>query len=312
VAETGDFADPCWNCQPSCSWQVWAGALFLNRSRASQQALVYDPPKEGVVYDASQLDLGVSWGPAVGISYCLDACSRVGVEFFAIDNWSTTSQTAGNISVEFPSFSAYLPDPTIPGDPNSGFGVVTFDYTSRLYNTELNLYRRSRDFCWLTTLVGFRYLEVGEDLHTVFVTGDSAPHYTIRAANQLYGVQLGTLAYLQDWGSWRFDGWLKAGVYGNAARQSMTEDITSAGGVVTFGTANGSNVAFVGDLGVSATRPITDRLSLKLSYMALWIEGIALAPAQLAVSEPANAIFGLHQSGGSFYHGGFLGCEYRW
>ena len=33
VAETGDFVDPCWNCQPCYSWKVWA-VLFLNRSRA--------------------------------------------------------------------------------------------------------------------------------------------------------------------------------------------------------------------------------------------------------------------------------------
>ena len=114
----------------------------------SQQPLAYDSPKEGPAYDASELNLGVSWGPAVGASYRLDACTRIGVEFFAIDNWSYTGRRDGNISVEFPSFT-YLPEPIIPGDPNSGYGVATFDYTSRLYNMELNLDRRSSHFCWL-------------------------------------------------------------------------------------------------------------------------------------------------------------------
>lgn len=301
----------CWDCGPCSPWQAWAGAMFLTRSSSRERTLVYDPPKEGGVFDAREMDFNTAWGPAVGVSYALNCANRLGVEFFGMDGWSSTAQVAGNISVEFPSL-IFLPELTQTGAPESGYGVASFDYSSRLFSLEVNLYHQSSRFCWLTTLAGFRWLEVAEDFQTTFVTGNVSPNYAIRTGNQLYGFQLGALALLQNVGMWRFDGWAKAGIYANASRQTTTEDFTSSGGWVTYVAASDSTAAFVGELGLAAKRPITDRLSLRLSYMTLWIEGIALAPEQLGSSDPSSGIAGLNNSGGAFYHGGFLGCEYQW
>ena len=71
-------------------------------------------------------------------------------------------------------------------------------------------------------------------------------------------------------------------------------------------------MAFAGDVGVSVGRHITDRLSARLGYMALWIEGVALAPEQLDNSDPSSGTASLDNSGGVFYHGGFVGLEYLW
>ncbi|MGM0486832.1 MAG: BBP7 family outer membrane beta-barrel protein [Planctomycetota bacterium] len=288
--------------------------MFLTRNACSDLPLAYgDPgtPKGSQVFGTGDLDFGFGWGPAVGATYRLNACNRFGVEFYAIDSWSSTDQVMGNYSVQFPSLP-YLPELGTPGDPTSGDGVATFHYGSRLYNTELNFYHHSRNADWLTMLAGFRWVELGEDFSTVFDTGDTSPRYAINVYNHLYGMQLGMLTELPNPSAWELDGWLKAGLYGNRANQDTTEDFTSAGGVVTHGAARDSNAAFVGDLGITAKRAITDQLSFSVSYMALWIEGIALAPEQLDNSDPSSAIVSLDNGGGTFYHGGFVGGEYRW
>ena len=225
------------SCCSCCPWQAWAGAIFLTRSGAGNVPLVFgdpDTPKGSEVFGTDDLNFGFGWGPSVGVTYCLSSCNRIGVEFYAIDGWAATGQVSGNYSVQFPSLP-YLPELGTPGDPTSGYGTATFRYTSNLYNTEINFYHRSENVCWLTTLAGFRWMEISEEFSTVFADG-CEPHRTIAidVNNHLYGVQFGALVGLQNWGPWYLDGWLKAGVYGAAANQSTTEDFTSAGGVVTF------------------------------------------------------------------------------
>lgn len=304
----------CGTCLPCCPWQVWANALFLSRSSTSRQALVYEGPKGNDIYWTDDVDFDFGWGPSVGITLCCNPCNpvnRIGMEFYAIDGWSSTTRVAGNVSVQFPSVP-YLPDLVVPGDPDSGYGVGTFRYTSNLYNTEVNFYHQSRRACWLTTLAGFRWIEIGEDFTTVFETGNTTPNYTIDANNHLYGVQIGALVDLQSYGLWHFDGWIKAGVYGNTADQHTTEDFTSVGGSVISASADGSNVAFAGDLGISVSRRISQCLSLRFSYMVLCVEGIALAPEQLDNSDPSNSFATVDLTGGTFYHGGFIGGEFLW
>ncbi|MHB8954098.1 MAG: BBP7 family outer membrane beta-barrel protein [Pirellulaceae bacterium] len=303
----------CTACNVCYRWQVWANALFLTRSSAENLALAFgDPntPKGSEVFGSDDLNFGFGWGPQVGLFYCLDPCNSIGVEFYAIDDWTSTGEAAGNISVQFPSLP-YLPELLNPNDPISGYGVATFRYSSNLYNTEIN-FRHRTNVDWLTTLAGFRWIEIGEQFDTLFATGGTTPHYSINVNNHLYGFQLGAVANVRNSSPWFFDGWLKAGIFANAADQDTTEDFTSAGGVVTFTAAEDSDMAFAGDIGVSLGRRLTDRLSARLGYMALWIEGVALAPEQLDNSDPSSGVVSLDSSGGVFYHGGFVGLEYLW
>ncbi|MHB0956931.1 MAG: BBP7 family outer membrane beta-barrel protein [Pirellulaceae bacterium] len=314
--EAGDFASvasECLACNFCYRWQVWANALFLTRSSAGNQSLAFgDPetPKGSEIFGSDDLDFGFRWGPHVGLFYCLDQCNSIGVEFYAIDGWTSTGQAAGNISVQFPSLP-YLPELIDPADPNSGYGVATFRYSSNLYNTEIN-WRHRTHVDWLTTLAGFRWIEIGEQFDTVFATGGTTPNYSIDVNNHLYGFQLGALANVRNSGRWFLDSWLKAGLFASTADQETREDFTSAGGSVTYAAARDSNMAFAGDLGIALGRRITDRLSARLGYMALWIEGVALAPEQLDNSDPSSGVVSLDNSGGVFYHGGFVGLEYLW
>ena len=57
---------------------------------------------------------------------------------------------------------------------------------------------------------------------------------------------------------------------------------------------------------------LTDRLSARVGYQLLWLEGVALATDQLDNSNPSIPIATLDNGGGVFYHGGFAGTEFLW
>lgn len=308
-----------WGPEISCCtcycWDVWANVLVLNRNTRGDIPLAFgDPgdPKGSEVFGSGDLNFGAGWGPQIGAYRCLDCCNSVGVEFFAIDSWSANETVAGNISVLFPSL-VYLPEQGTPGAPSTGYGVATYDYHSRLYNTEVNLRHRCGADGWLTALVGFRAIELSEQFGAVFTTGQVSPSFSIDTNNHLYGLQIGALANLYNNGPWFIDGAVKAGVYGNSARQTTREDYTSVpGGQTTLVSAHGTNCAFVGDLSVALGRQITDRLAARIGYTALWIEGVALAPDQLDNVDPSANLATLDHNGGVFLHGAFAGLEYLW
>ena len=148
-------------------------------------------PKGSEVFDSDDLDFGFGWGPNVGVARCLDPCNSIGVEFYAIDGWSTEGQAAGNISVQFPSFPVFCLT-------NSGMEWPRFRYSP------ISTTRRSTSVAaraapsWLTMLAGFRWIELGEEFGTVFETGGTTPNYAIDVNNHLYGFQLGALANVQE------------------------------------------------------------------------------------------------------------------
>ena len=300
-------------CCPCCPCQVWVNAIFLFRDMGESGEWYYPPKGERRwIWDDDDSDLAM--GTSVGLTFCPDPCNtscRVGMEFYAIPNWTATESVAGNIGVAFPSL-VYLPELQQQGDPDSGYGVATFHYQSNLYNTEFNIYRQSPNICWLTMLAGFRWMEISEAYSAVFETGGTSPNFGIDVNNHLYGFQLGGLVNLRNNGRWRVDSWLKLGLFANSADQDTFEDFTSTGGQVLTVGARSADFAFVGDMGISLSRQLTQNLYLRFSYMGLWVEGVALAPQQLDNMDPSVAFATLDNSDNVFYHGGFLGAEFLW
>lgn len=281
-------------------WQVWANALFLTRSSADDMSLAFGPPKEGEVTNADEMDFGFRWGPSIGAYYCCNECTSIGAEFFFIDGWNASGTTSGDISVQFPSLVHF---------PVASDGVANYNYASRLYNVEVNARRRTND--WFTVLAGFRWIELSEDFATTFATGGNTSSYLIDVDNQLWGFQVGALANYRGNG-WGLDAWGKVGIFANWADQSTYEDLAAlAGGTSSVG-ASDQNAAFAGDLGVALVWNMTDRLSARIGYQLLWLEGVALAPDQLDNSNPSIPLATLDNSGGVFYHGGIVGLEYLW
>ncbi len=75
------------------------------------------------------------------------------------------------------------------------------------------------------------------------------------------------------------------------------------------------HAAFVGSLALTGKYAITANLSARAGYQLLWIDGVALAPDQIAVSNPdivpAHSYATVSTSGSPFYHGAFVGLEFQ-
>lgn len=289
-------------CEDDCCcpplWTVQAGAIILSRS--SRSALLLEDTITGeALLDASDFSSPWAAGVEFAIRRQLDDCRALEVRYFQVDGWESQETVTTSPIWNFPT------DP-----PLFGLGVATIDatYATRLYSTEINLRRAGSD--WLTWLVGFRWVELYEDLAFDADFGGNAALVEFTTANRLYGGQVGADAVLWDNGSaLRVDGIFKAGLFGNAGSQEF--GVTQAVGPAFLSEDSQGQVAFLGEMNFVGVYQWTDNLALRAGYQLLWLEGIATAPDQVAALDVLNAS-GIDTTGGAFYHGALVGLEVTW
>jgi hypothetical protein len=184
----------------------------------------------------------------------------------------------------------------IRADLNHGSALL-FDWSSRLYNVELNV--RWNPCCRVTMLAGFRWANLREDLIGERVIGSEFLTVgDVKTNNNLYGFQVGADARLWECGCFSINGLGKAGIYGNHAEQSSVyPELQEA----FFASTN--HTAFIGELGLQARYQVTQSLALRAGYELLLLDGVAIAPAQIG-----NRI-GIDSNATVFYHGATAGLE---
>ena len=105
------------------------------------------------------------------------------------------------------------------------------------------------------------------------------------------------------------DGALKAGVYDN-----MASHVTgvSLGKVVYPVSATTNRLAFAAEAGLQLKYRIDEKRALKLGYEALWLAGVALAPAQIDETYTASSVSALGVDAGAnvLFQGVMFGLEY--
>jgi hypothetical protein len=208
--------------------------------------------------------------------------------------------------VQFPS----AVHPSFGGDD-----IASFRYVSKLHSIEANFRRQVS--CRVSVLAGFRWIELSEDFGVLYETNPNIAgpsRYRVDVNNHLYGFQVGADALLWNNNCWLVDASVRAGVFGNNADQTTLEHYVEFGGLPAAGTASGTDTSFLGELEVTATRCLTDRLSLRLGYQMLWLEGVALAPNQIDNTNlsPPPGVVTLDTDSGFFAHGAFVGLEAVW
>jgi hypothetical protein len=189
---------------------------------------------------------------------------------------------------------------------------MAWDYASKLNNLELNA--RWTPCAPLTLLAGIRWVELRENLQGTLTPPTFSwepPFWNTDARNNLYGFQIGADGKLLDCGRFSIGGTLKAGIYDNQAEQTSEVSIFKA---ARLAHASTTHAAFVGEIGLQCKYQVTNRLAAKAGYQAMWINGVALAPAQIdqTVTIPLDIVAarGVNCDGGVFYHGATVGLEY--
>ena len=276
-------------CLPS--WTFRAEAIIWDRAGGTNVPLVNAP----VVLNTFDLDGGWRTGPRLtAIRHgVFDTCWDLEVSYFGINGWSGTRVLA--------DADNYL---TTPAIAIAGVTPLTATYSSSLQNFEINGRRSYSD--WVTWMIGFRALQIDENLTSVF----GAASHAVETGNRLYGGQIGVDVSLFEGPCWQVNTVAKAGIYSNSAEQVTR--IVGVGGALPLITFADSQTCFVGEFGVNARRPLTDRLTFLAGYNLLWVNGLALAPEQLAATNINTGAGALASNCNLFYHGVNVGLEYGW
>lgn len=281
------------------TWTVTADAVFMQRSQPDSLVLMQDvfDPTRNLNADAFDFDFTAGWDISVARE-----TGNGGLEarLLSIDGWnSATTAIVGP-----PSLVLINNGPVLFTAP----GVTSVDatYNSELLSAELNLRRKLSDR--VSLLGGFRYLELDEHFHADLNGVAAFPTtYDTSTRNRLYGVQLGADATLWCRDRLTVEGLAKVGVFHNSAGQNTVYD---SGLIVVTAADTSDRAAFLGELAFTANYCLTDSLTLRGGYDLLWLETVALATEQIPTTNFATSN-GISADGGAFYHGAFVGLEYR-
>ncbi|REK12728.1 MAG: hypothetical protein DWQ37_10895 [Planctomycetota bacterium] len=286
-------------------WDVWVGAIFLDRSNPGATPLVsVDGGPE--LLDASALNFSTQGGWDIN---AIRYGKSVDLEFrYFHVNHITAEQTllpTGDITID-------LRDPL----PISTSQLDVYDVTG-LQSVELNL--RTGKHANFALLAGFRHLTLRD---TISFRGDDELalgdfNLNLSALNRLYGGQIGVDCLLSAgsfFGAGRFElkTALKAGVYGNTGSAGVSLGQMSSLDDAT--TVQRQSTAFVGDITISGLYYINDTWALRGGYQLLWISGVALAPDQAqhftVTGDPQP--YSADVSGNVFFNGALVSVQASW
>jgi Putative beta barrel porin-7 (BBP7) len=211
----------------------------------------------------------------------------------------------------------------------------TIDYTSDYSSFELNYRVKQRlgrdrmvmdpNGCWHRDanpgferefLVGLRFMEMGEQLDwraEDIRVGNSNDlgndgRYFITTENDLFGIQLGTgMTYQSKRWSLGVSG--KGGTYINDASGSTALNLTVDDTNDYTNFFREDELSFIGEARLLGRFHLTPSFSLRAGYEFMFVESVALAPAQ-ATFIPEFAF--LNTAGDPFYHGASFGIEGYW
>jgi len=180
-------------------------------------------------------------------------------------------------------------------------------YSSLLRSAEMNARFRAGDR--LTVLAGVRFVHLEDTLGI-----EQGTFFTHRGGtrNDLYGVQIGVEGLAWSRGRVRIDGWAKAGLYVNDTRGSYHFRFPAIPTVNADYSRKAEQGALVGDLGICMSYRVAHGITLRGSYQALLLDGVALASDQFKNTAAAGGPMAMTANGRVRYHGALVGVEVAW
>jgi hypothetical protein len=296
-------------------WSGRADALLLWRNAPPDRLIVEGGTDQLPRLNANRMESTPAAGPRFSI-FRTDRCG---------DAWEVTWLRAANFrsirQLPVTDQQYTLAPPGIYGNSQlQPFDSGTANLGSRVQSLEFNHHRcHGKHIRWLA---GFRWVEWQEQFTLQDTLTTTAPVindlYQTGCINSLYGGQIGADVYLLSLPWLRVDSVVKAGAYYNNASQASeytTNDTTFPGtAAVTVGQSPAS-CAFVGEVGMTGTLPITSNLDIRVGYFGLWLSGIAQPTQQLSgqqLTPGTEAVGTLATNGGVLLQGVSLGLEGRW
>jgi hypothetical protein len=280
-------------CDPT--WTAQADVLVMKRIGAPDVALIRSSATNEDLLNAKDFDMGFKAGPRLSLIHHGQRCNDLEFTYFSIDGWWEAQSRSDPNGVIF----------SAPGLTAVSVGSpMQFDYTSKLYSAEANLWVPRG--CW-KFMGGFRWFELRESLAGQFGLTPNTPFWTTQTDNHLYGVQIGADRVWNPNGRFSLDTVFKIGAYDNRAEQFSGSPILSSAVP-----AEVEHTAFEGEIGIVGVYHHNEHLSLRLGYQMMWLQGMVLAPSQIAVTNISTGTAGVDTNGAVFYHGAIAGLELKY
>lgn len=298
-----DSCDSCgdYNCDfgpflPCKSWTVFAGAPIMVRQNY-HDGLIYS----GAIPADPQDDVLVAPNAGLYSGFQLNAIKHRDngrdIEFGIL-----TMGNGGPTSLDVLFGPAVLPPIGDLGDVSA----VLSNYNSSVLSFEGNIRFRQSD--WFSWLAGVRFISLNEDLYFVAVGDDAAALGMVTADNSMFGGQVGASIVLAQHNRWTWSGVFHAGIYYNEA------DVTVAGfldPVPVFASGNNNPLALEADAQLAATCWLSDNFGIRIGYQVMWMDGVALAPSQVAaLTSPVSV--DPDTTSTPFWHGALVQGEFVW
>lgn len=284
-------------CEPL--WTVSAGAVILTRGAPQSSPIARNFQNTSTLLDANEFKF--NWAAGADISAVrrvvnVDAVDAIDVRYFGVQSWQASSSMDTNGFWRFPNGVGLF-------HPSHLDSV----WRSQFYSAELNV-RRNSSYSWLTSVAGFRWLQLNDQLNIMQRLADSSRHdFDTTTRNNLYGVQVGAITRILDGGGpLAISCASKAGIYGNAAANHWNVNST------LLSADQQDQFAFVGDVNALANYRISDHIAFQGGYQLLWIEGVAVAGDQFAAMHQQTTHDGINSTGGAFFHGATAGLTLTW
>lgn len=288
--------------------------------RFNRQPIIVDPNTGTTFLSTSDLDFDFDPGLRATVGMRLHGGRALEFSYFGLlEGDASAVAVAPN-----PTVFLIFPDNFV-GNVFVDLDRAQVDYSSQLHSFEANLpcccgccacecgEVCCRSFTWFA---GFRYLNLDEELNIaaqrIVAGGVEEGAYNIRTSNHLYGAQLGArVRRTRSRLGWEATG--KAGVFCNDSEQEQSvTDFPNFPLRPTVSSSEGE-LAFVGEVNLSALYRLTDVWNVRAGYTAMWIEGLALAPDQLDFNfAAAQGGRRLDDGSGMLLHGANVGLEARW
>lgn len=305
----GSGCGTCGGCNDYC-WRAYAGALFWNRTSPGGGVVVNSGGTALPVPLLTGDDYNFDWnnGWQAGIARRLNCLWAIESRFFRIDSFEAASPTIASVD----GFSVPYEDPFLA----PGLGTLDSTYRSELTNAELNLRRRMT--CRIDGVLGFRYLQLNDryllDIDTINPTANEL--HDIHAYNNMYGFHMGADIWLLNQGCFCVQWGTRFGVYGNRIQNGVTiEEENLETTTIYRSRGSDSNVAFSAEMTLAGMVRYNDCLAVRFGYQTLWLEGVAEATSQIALSQPSSEGIGpagVDTDGSPFYHGAFVDLVLSW
>ena len=286
-----DSLEPRWPM-----WIISGEAIFLRRRNTHEIPLIASSGSAPLTTD----DLRSDFAPGIRLRSEGRPFERLGVElaFSTMDDWSATASRDGEVILGLPGVSL----PSV-----SGRHTLLYESTWDSVGVCIKFYQRR----WLAWTVGASWMQFEDLLNGSRSTGGPPESiYRVATSNNLLGFETGTeLRWSPRAGRFWIDGEVKAAIYqvdGDAElfiSSSLTSAVDTLDDIPSQGSLKQSDVAFSGRCRFGFGYRILENWTCHFGYEVFWVDGIALAPAQLEINNNATGFDRLELDGTIFVHG---------